>query len=445
MTLTGVWFDGKTSASLQVELKIDDVGEISVIDLKSQTVVAQVPFSLVRISSRVGNTPRYLYFPEGRKFETRQHDLIDELLQKYRPSFWNNLAHQLETHTYFVALTLVLVATFTWVMVVYGLPATSRYIAYKLPQGVMDRAATETLLFLDKTQLEPSQLDEQTQAQLLKHFAPVITQNKELRINVIFRHGAAIGANAFALPDGTVIFTDEIVQLAKNNDELLAVLAHEIGHVKYRHALRSVIQGSVISFAVAMVTGDLSAASNLLASLPVIMTNMSYSRSFEREADDNSLVFLDANHVARHHFVDLMERLTYQAECKQLIARDELKNKISSEISDSSSLDNEEIDGREFNEGELNDEEFQDDLEQAEDDIYTADLEDGNEEFVDDDDIIPPFDVEAHREQCDKLIADYKDDFFHSKLLGYFASHPETDERTQKFKQQPDPAKERVK
>jgi Zn-dependent protease with chaperone function len=439
MALQGVWFDGKTSASLQVELHIDDAANMSVVDVNTQQVVVQVPFSVVRVSSRVGNVPRYLYFPDGEKCETRQHDLVDQWLHKYRPSFWNNLAHQLETHTYFVALTVALVATFTWAVVVYGLPASARYIAYNLPQGVMNRAASETLEFLDKTQLKATGLDKATREQLLKDLSPAITQNKDLHINVIFRRGGAIGANAFALPDGTVLFTDEIVQLAKNNDELIAVLAHEIGHVKYRHSLRSVIQGSVISFGVAMITGDLSAASNLLASLPVIMTSMSYSRDFEREADDNSLVFLDANHIERHHFVDLMERLTYQAQCSQLIIRDNLNHKIKAKISpdsDSKSSDTE-SDNAHFNESD--DEDFSDD--EDNDFADNEDDEDYDTDF-DDDDANPPFDVEAHRAQCDKLIADYKDDFFHSKLMGYFASHPETDERTQKFKAQPAAAKE---
>ncbi|GGY79920.1 hypothetical protein GCM10011613_26140 [Cellvibrio zantedeschiae] len=421
MALQGIWFDGKTSASQAVELQMDDVGEISVIQIANASVLARVPFSAVKVSSRVGNTPRFLYFPDGEKFETRQHDQVDQWLQKYRPSFWHNLAHQLETHTYFVALTLVLVITFTWAVAVYGLPAASRYIAFQLPQNVMNRAATETLQFLDKAHLKPTKLDAQTQKQILAHFAPAIEQNKNLHIKVIFRGGGAIGANAFALPDGTVLFTDEIVRLAKNNDELLAVLAHEIGHVKYRHSLRSVIQGSVISFGVAMLTGDLSAASNLLASLPVVITNMSYSRDFEREADDNSLVFLDAHHIERHYFVDLMERLTYQAECSQLMMGAQIKEKWTFKKSSSSSSQSSSA-SNSNKEHEAKDDE----------DIAAETNEDD-----DDDKSQPWLDVEKHKAQCDKLIAEHKKSFFDAKVMGYFASHPETNERTIKFKKPP--------
>jgi Zn-dependent protease with chaperone function len=428
--LQGIWFDGKTSVSIPVEVQIDKAGMISVINLNDQSVVMTAPFSAVRVSSRIGNTPRYLYFAHGEKFETRQHDLVDQWLQKYRPNFWFNLAHKLETHSYFVALTLVLLVSFTWAMAIYGLPAASRYIAFHLPQGLMDRAATETLQLLDKTQLNPTKLDENTQAQLLKYFEPAITQNKNLHINVVFRRGGAIGANAFALPDGTVLFTDEIVRLANNNDELLSVLAHEIGHVKYRHSLRAVIQGSVISFGVAMVTGDLSAASNLLATLPVVLTNMSYSRDFEREADNNSLIFLDTNHIARHHFVDLMDRLTYHAECSQLLMHNNLKDHYLKKFSGSKSSAS----------ASSTNSESPTDLANS-----SGSNPDSPESTNDEDDDFPWFDAEANREQCDKVIADYKAGFFHTKLLGYFASHPETDERTKKFKQQPKDAKEQIK
>lgn len=401
MVLQGIWFDGKTSVSQPVELRMNGAGEVSVLRVSDQTLLTTVPFSAVKVKSRVGNTPRYLYFPSGEKCETRDHAIVDQWLKSQKSSILHSLAHTLETHSYFVALTLVLVIVFGWLTVAYGLPAASRYIAFQLPQKIMDRAATETLQILDKTHLKPTKLDAETRARILKHFAPAIAQNSDLHIRVMFRGGGHIGANAFALPDGTVLFTDEIVYLAKNDDELLSVLAHEIGHVKYRHSLRALIQGSVVSFAVAMVTGDVSAASNLLASLPIIITNMSYSRDFEREADNNSLVFLDANNIARHYFVDLMERLTYQVECLHLLAMEKSANKATSKSSAVNSSVNPSS-------------------------ISSSDVENKGWQYL-----------EANREECDKLMAGQEKNIFDSDVLGYFSSHPETKERTAKFKQQP--------
>ncbi len=60
-----------------------------------------------------------------------------------------------------------------------------------------------------------------------------------------FREGGAIGPNAFALPSGTIILTDELVDIAgDDNDMVLAVLAHEIGHVDKKHSLRQIYRAA---------------------------------------------------------------------------------------------------------------------------------------------------------------------------------------------------------
>src|SRR5690606_5779413 len=94
-----------------------------------------------------------------------------------------------------------------------------------------------------------------------------------------------LGANAFALPSGTVVFTDQLVRLAERDEELLGVLAHEIGHIERRHGLRQVLQGSALGLLAMTVTGDLSSVSSLIAGIPVILTQLGYSRDFEHEAD----------------------------------------------------------------------------------------------------------------------------------------------------------------
>ncbi|MEB3735127.1 M48 family metalloprotease [Halopseudomonas pachastrellae] len=54
-------------------------------------------------------------------------------------------------------------------------------------------------------------------------------QYPERTLKVHFRSAPALGANAFALPGGHLVFTDAMVELAQHDDELVAVLAHEAG------------------------------------------------------------------------------------------------------------------------------------------------------------------------------------------------------------------------
>jgi Zn-dependent protease with chaperone function len=388
--LNGYWFDGKSSAQAAASLHADDSGLVRVIRTADDRLLQQVVFSAIRISTRIGDTPRFIHFPDGGKFETLDNAGADRLLRQHRPSLFNTLAHKLESHIYFVALTVVMVAGLTWLGVTYGIPAASKVIAYRLPQDALNLASTETLAMLDKTRMTPSRLAPDVQARVLKDFAPALQEYAPLHIRVIFRDGGDIGANAFALPDGTIVFTDEMVELAQNDDELIAVLAHEIGHVKYRHALRSAIQGSSIGFLVSMLTGDLSAASSALAALPVVLTTMSYSRNFEREADQNALAYLDAHKIPRHVFVDLMERVMYTSHCDALLHEQQADRTGSNRPA-------------------------------------------RNTPAAAGTPLATPAQTAARKAQCDKLIAADKSGT--PAIMDYLSTHPATEERLQKFRQ----------
>jgi Zn-dependent protease with chaperone function len=99
-----------------------------------------------------------------------------------------------------------------------------------------------------------------------------------------FRSG--MGANAFALPGGTIVMTDGIVRQAKvfgmPDDALLGVLAHEMGHVAQRHTSRAVLQQGVLQTGMSLALGDVS---GIFASSATLLTGLAYSRAHEVEAD----------------------------------------------------------------------------------------------------------------------------------------------------------------
>ena len=63
---------------------------------------------------------------------------------------------------------------------------------------------------------------------------------RRLQVRLEFRRGGGVGANAFALPDGIVIVTGEIVALARHDDlSTHPRLAERLGHSGERpHAER---------------------------------------------------------------------------------------------------------------------------------------------------------------------------------------------------------------
>ena len=115
------------------------------------------------------------------------------------------------------------------------------------------------MAILDRHILKASQLDEAARHRLTQEFISMVEAvDDNHQFQLLFRRGA--GPNAFALPAGHIIVTDELIGIAHNDQEVLAVLAHEIGHVVHAHGLRSVLQSSAAALLFTAVSGDISAA-----------------------------------------------------------------------------------------------------------------------------------------------------------------------------------------
>jgi predicted Zn-dependent protease len=55
--------------------------------------------------------------------------------------------------------------------------------------------------------------------------------------------------NAFAAPSGLIFFYTKLIESMNNEDELVSVLAHEIGHVVKRHLASRMQKGKIVNFA----------------------------------------------------------------------------------------------------------------------------------------------------------------------------------------------------
>src|SRR6185295_15050115 len=94
-----------------------------------------------------------------------------------------------------------------------------------------------------------------------------------------------IGPNAFALPAGIIVMLDDLVKLARRDEEVLGVLAHELGHVHNRHTMRMLLESSATALVIAGLTGDIASTTSLAAAAPALLLQTKYSRDNEREAD----------------------------------------------------------------------------------------------------------------------------------------------------------------
>ncbi|RPH52244.1 MAG: M48 family metallopeptidase [Desulfobacteraceae bacterium] len=309
IAIKGYWYDGRTSAQTAAVFRVYDNGAIGIEDSENGTVFKKVAGFDISVSPRLAETPRYLYFTTGEKFETEDNEAVDHILKRLKQRSWMQAVHYLEARRLYVLICLATVLLFMFGAIKFGVPAASKSIAFHLPLATAGYAGRQTLEILDRSVFKPSELDEEVKFRLTNHLQPVIDDHSKYGLKILFRKGGRVGPNAFALPSGIVIFTDEMVKISGHDNEMLAVLAHEAGHVVHRHALRTVIQDSLLSFALLAITGDISGSSELFLGLPVILTQLSYSRNFEQEADDYAVDYLRSHNIPTVHFAELLLRL----------------------------------------------------------------------------------------------------------------------------------------
>lgn len=299
----GEFFDGAVSTRRPVTVRVEG-GTLRVL---GEGVERAYPLAAVRLSPRLGALPRTLTLPDGGTCEIPD-GLLASRLERRGGRFFTGV-HRWEGSLKRALAAVAVAAALVWGFLHFGIPLLARPLAAAVPPRLESRMGEEGLRLLDRAFLAPSKLPGDRQRELETLFRRVAADLGAPGYRLELRASERIGANALALPGGVVVLTDELVALARHDDEIAAVLAHEIGHVRGRHALRHLLQNSAAGVIVASLTGDLTSATSLAATLPTVLVDSKYSRDMEREADAVARRWLDSRDLPRHRFSDILLRL----------------------------------------------------------------------------------------------------------------------------------------
>jgi predicted Zn-dependent protease len=110
--------------------------------------------------------------------------------------------------------------------------------------------------------------------------------------------------NAFATPGGHIFITRGLIRCCRKEDELAAVVAHEIGHVQLRHGMKAIekarmtealsilAQEGAKSFGGVQVAQLTEAFGGVISDISNTMIIKGYSRSYEYQADAAAVAIL---------------------------------------------------------------------------------------------------------------------------------------------------------
>ena len=308
------YFDGRSTRPHLVQAWLAH----GLLQIVGETVHAQVPAAQVQWPERTRHGPRVASLPDGASLQSVDADAWDAWRQQSGHAdgwvvalqqSWRAVAASV------LALVLLLAAGYVW-----GLPWLAREVAQRVPDGLEDQVGEVVLAQLDGM-VKPSRLpaDEQRAIEtawlevLQKHQVAQAAKGRAVRPTRLLIRESEIGPNALALPGGTILLTDDMVRLVQNDTRVLSgVLAHELGHVQYRHGMQTLVQIGVLGAATSLVWGDFS---GLLATVPLWLGQAHYSRQAEREADGHSVGVLRDAGISPAVMVTLFERFELYRRC----------------------------------------------------------------------------------------------------------------------------------
>jgi putative metalloprotease len=172
--------------------------------------------------------------------------------------------------------------------------ATKAVQAITLTDAQMAAYVKESVDWMDTH--NPVLPEDDPYTQRLRRLTDGITEADGIPLN--FKVYNVIDVNAFACPDGSVRVFSSLMDIM-NDDELMGVIGHEIGHVLKHHsknAFKTELLTGAVKDAVAS-TGGVAAAltESQLGALGTSLINAKYSQKQEKEADNCGYDFLVAN------------------------------------------------------------------------------------------------------------------------------------------------------
>jgi Zn-dependent protease with chaperone function len=300
------WFDGRTSRAHEALVGFD--GSMLAIQFHDTTLepLPLVAIGEIQVGEYFYGSARKLQLPDGSTLQVQEDNDggFERALreQGYRPAPASRL---MRTWPGALVSLVLLIAFVVW-MDRQGAGLLANIALPMMPHAVDDRVGATVEVMLERSYFAPTQVSEERQRELrLRAFRTAQPEHRDLDWRLEFRNmrNPDDAFNALTLPNGTIVLLDGLT-VSLTDEQLLAVIGHELGHVVHRHTMQRVMRQLGLVAVAGVVLGDVS---TLAAAATAGIQDLHYQRDAEREADVFAAEFLRKGGLPVNHLADAFE------------------------------------------------------------------------------------------------------------------------------------------
>ena len=175
------------------------------------------------------------------------------------------------------------------------------------------------------------------QSEKLQDFVNTLHIKSEFPIRV--KVSTSNQLNAFAISGGTIVVYSGLLEKIESEHQLTALIGHEVSHIEERHILKNLARDISGSIFFSIIFGDANGVTSILKDNAHRFSQLSFSRSLEKEADLFGLELMKYNHLdlnGMHELFEILKEETSAYTPKYLSSHPILDDRIkySKEIAD---------------------------------------------------------------------------------------------------------------
>ncbi len=207
----------------------------------------------------------------------------------------------------FLKLLALLVAGILFVIWLVGVVANQ--LVWWIPPEVEQQLGQITVPYFEK--LAPPSATQTGLNSLLDEFEALLPPDQSQRdYQLLYIPESTV--NALAIPGDRVVIYQGLLELMESENELMMVLAHELGHFANRDHLRSLGRGVVWQLVLGGMVGDLSGIQRLVVGGVEQFSQAQFSQAQETQADEFGLELLNQHYGHVAGATDFFARLARQ-------------------------------------------------------------------------------------------------------------------------------------